>query len=403
MSDKTSYPRILTNNSQLGPYAMESIKRVDKPTTLITNKVQRFDQRENGFAQAARGDFGPTLAKEAPNIIYKFPIGGAFKDMAYQVSLKANGETYAKKAPLPDDPAIVSRHIKRLGYFLRADIVGICELPQYAVYTHNNDGSPIELNHKYAITISVDQDYETMSGSTGHDWISGSQSYRSYSTSAFLAEIMADYIRRLGYDAYPHHVYTYKVAIPPLLVLSGIGEMSRIGNSVINPFLGARFKASAVTTDLPLMPDKPVDFGLQQFCQVCKKCAETCNSKAIPVGDKVIYNGYECWKLDVEKCTKFRVGNRQGSSCGTCIKVCPWNKPGGFLHDAVRWMARNIPVMDRFLVKMDNLFGYGEPDHDKKWWFDLEFIEDAYRNPDDKNSLSDKTTEPPKQSNKASW
>ena len=103
MSDKTSYPRILTNNSQLGPYAMESIKRVDKPTTLITDKVQRFDQRENGFARAARGDFGPTLAKEAPNFIFKFPIGGAFKDMAYQVSLKANGETYTKKAPLPDD------------------------------------------------------------------------------------------------------------------------------------------------------------------------------------------------------------------------------------------------------------------------------------------------------------
>jgi hypothetical protein len=66
-------------------------------------------------------------------------------------------------------------------------------------------------------------------------------------------------------------------------------------------------------------------------------------------------------------------------------------------------MVRNIPVIDRFLVKMDNLFGYGEPDHDKKWWFDLEFIEDAYKNPDDKKQLGNKTTEPPKQSNKVPW
>jgi hypothetical protein len=31
-----------------------------------------------------------------------------------------------EKAPLPDDPHILTRHIKSLAYFLGADMVGVC-------------------------------------------------------------------------------------------------------------------------------------------------------------------------------------------------------------------------------------------------------------------------------------
>ena len=37
-------------------------------------------------------------------------------------------------APIPDDPRLLARHIKSLAYFLGADMVGICRLPQTAVY-----------------------------------------------------------------------------------------------------------------------------------------------------------------------------------------------------------------------------------------------------------------------------
>jgi reductive dehalogenase len=160
-----------------------------------------------------------------------------------------------------------------------------------------------------------------------------------------------------------------------------------MGNAMVNPFLGARFKASVVTTDLPLMPDKPIDFGLQEFCRVCKKCAIECQSHAIPEGNKVMYNGYECWKLDVERCTKFRVGNQQGSSCGTCIKVCPWNKPNGWVHDAVRWMVKNASVFDGLVVKMDDLFGYGKQDIRKKWWFDMELVGNVLKRPGESSKI----------------
>ena len=170
------------------------------------------------------------------------------------------------------------------------------------MYSHDVNGNPIELNHKNAIVIVIDQDYETMEASNGYDWISGCQSFRSYSTSGFIACIMANYIRRLGYPARSHHEPGYQVVVPPLVLLAGLGEMSRMGNSVLNPFIGVRFKASVVTTDLPLLPDKPIDFGLQKFCSVCKKCAIECPSQAISYGNKVMYIGYETWRLDVERC-----------------------------------------------------------------------------------------------------
>jgi reductive dehalogenase len=154
-----------------------------------------------------------------------------------------------------------------------------------------------------------------------------------------------------------------------------------MGNSVLNPFLGPRFKAAAVTTDLPLLPDKPVDFGLQEFCRKCLKCAIGCPAKAISIGDKVMYNGYEIWKLDVERCTKFRVTNPNGSYCGRCIKVCPWSKPKGWLHDKVRRIPRHTPWLDKFIIKMDDIMGYGKQHQENKWWFDLEEVDGVLQIP----------------------
>src|SRR4030066_70831 len=114
-------------------------------------------------------------------------------------------------------------------------------------------------------------------------------------------------------------------AIPSNCITSTRSQclLSRTGDCVLHPFLGPRFKAAVVTTDLPLLVDKPIDFGLQDFCSRCKKCARECPSGALSSGDKVIYNGYERWPSHTEKCTSMRVGNQKGSGCGTCIKVCP--------------------------------------------------------------------------------
>ena len=75
-----------------------------------------------------------------------------------------------------------------------------------------------------------------------------------------------------------------------------------------------------------MQADQPIDFGLQYFCSDCLKCARECPCDAIPFGDKVMFNGYEIWKPDVERCTRYRLTNARGSACGRCMKTCPINK-----------------------------------------------------------------------------
>ncbi len=350
---------------------MDKVKRVSQPTIRIVSEIQQVREDENGYNRAVRGDFGPVVQRERSRFCAKYPLGAVLRGFGEKLAPLMEGQPAQQRAPIPASPEVLSQHIKRVGYFLRADMMGICRLPRYAVYSHDRRGAEVSLDHPNAIVIVIDQDYDTMHRSSGRDWISGSQSHLGYSFAAVTACMLSDYIRRLGYSARAHYARDYQVLIPPLLLWAGIGEHCRLGDSVLNPFLGARFKAAAVTTDMPLAPDQPIDFGLQSFCEQCGRCAEECPARAIPSGGKTLYNGREVWKLDEERCTRFRLTNQRGSSCGRCIKVCPWNKPEGRMHSVARFVARNAPILDRALVRMDSLM-YPERETPAPWWFDLE-------------------------------
>ena len=385
----------------MGKYRMEKIRRVPQTTTLITDDVPRMPKRANFFTRSAKGDLGGKQQKEVSRFVGKMPLNNAFGKVMRAITPHQRGEAKAEPAELPDDLAARSNHLKSLSYFMDADIVGICEVPEYAWYSHDAAGVEITPKHKYGIVMLIDQGFETMAGSSGDDWISASQSYRAYLRGAEVATVVANYLRELGYEAQAHTNSDSDVLHVPLVMLAGLGELSRIGEVVLNPFLGPRFKTAVVTTNLELQPDQPIDFNLQSFCQSCMKCARECPSGAISFGDKVMFNGYEMWKPDVEACTRYRVMNPAGSGCGRCMKVCHFNKEGLLQHRFALSLAMNYPASHKFLIWLDDALDYGQRVTEWKWWFDFEWREGKLQRPRKTNErdLRPERTAPIKEKN----
>ena len=367
-----------------GAHAFEKLKRVDTPTTYIDeDRVARVPKRADMFARAQFGDMGKKQQQAASGGWYarKSPASFAQRRLLGAFVLLQDGASN-EVAEKPSDPVQNAANVKAATYFLGIDAVGISRCPDWTWYSHDATGAPLEPPHNQAISMIIDQGYETMEGASGDDWISVAQSMRAYLRFSLLGGVIAKQIRRLGYMAKAHSVMDGEVLQPPLLLLSGLGEVSRIGEVILNPLLGPRLKSGVVTTDMPMAHDKPIDFGLQNFCESCNKCARECPSGAITAGPKRMFNGYEIWKSDSQKCTTYRITTEGGAMCGRCMKTCPWNLEGIFKEKPFRWAAMNMPKAAPVLAKLDDTLGHGSLNEMKKWWWDLELKEDGgYKEP----------------------
>src|SRR3972149_769363 len=91
-------------NSRSGPYPMEKLRKGDKPTTVISENIARFDERQHGFARAGRGELGPVPQREMARFVPKYPLGGTFARMTASLAPVVDGEVASSRAPLPEDP-----------------------------------------------------------------------------------------------------------------------------------------------------------------------------------------------------------------------------------------------------------------------------------------------------------
>jgi hypothetical protein len=179
------------------------------------------------------------------------------------------------------EAAEITKSIKKAVLEMGAGDVGVASLNQNYVYSHigrgpGEWGSEIVNNHKYAIAFTLEMDYEHVEGAPGLSITE--ESATRYLQGAIISVEIARYIRGLGYPARAHIAGSnYQIMLPPIAYDAGLGELGRLGY-IISPRLGSRVRLGAVTTDLPLIPDKPIDFGVQDFCEKCLKCAVNCPS-----------------------------------------------------------------------------------------------------------------------------
>jgi len=371
----------------LGRYPMERIRRVDEPTTLILrDEIVRVTRRSDFFTRALAGDLGPKPKAERGRFATKHPLALAMTPLIrVMVPLQGSrGALPAADTPEPaaqaaedlSDPLRNAEALKALAYFLGADLAGICRAESWMYHSLDETGScAIDAYHRFALVILLDQGFETMEGAAGDDWISGAQSMRAYLRGALMAGVIVGHLQRLGHSARAHTSAHSEVLHLPAVLMAGLGELPRIGELVLNPFIGPRSKSVLVTTSLPLAADRPIDFGLQRFCELCRKCARECPCNAISFGPKIMYNGYEIWKPDVERCAKYRLTNARGSACGRCMKTCPWDSEDLVESDRLRWMAIEDPASHPWLIAHDDAIGAGARNPVKRWWFDLEIVD----------------------------
>ncbi len=370
--------------THLSNYPMEQVDRVDHPTTQIfADEVPRVPKRAGFFERAIHGDLGGKAQRERARFSFKHPFADGMLKQIRAMVPHQDGDIASEFAAGTENAEANTRALKSLSYALGSEVTGICEIPEYAWYSHKEDGSEIKPYNRYAVVCLIDQGYDTMEGASGDDFISGAQSMRAYMRGALIAGIMAEHLRNLGHSSRPQTNADSHLLHIPLVLWAGLGELSRIGELVLNPFIGPRFKTVVMTTDLPLIPDKPIDFGLQYFCSNCQKCARECPCDAIPYGDKVVFNGYEIWKPDVERCTRYRLTNQRGLACGRCMKTCPLNKviswDGPIATQIASWCGVNArflkPLLVPIAVKLDDMLGHGVRNPNKKWWLDLEIVD----------------------------
>jgi len=260
------------------------------------------------------------------------------------------------------DPAALTRQVKDAAALYGADLVGIARARSEWVYASDEQEHPVDLpgGMDRAIVLAVSMDYERLK--TSPSALAAAATGNGYSRMAFTTHCLAAYLRELGWRALACGNDT-ALSIP-LAVEAGLGQVGRNG-LLITPRFGPRVRLCKVFTDAPLLPDRPIRFGITEFCDVCMKCAATCPSSAITRGPQTEigptasnHPGTRRWFIDPEACLSFC--HRNGTSCSNCIRSCPFNKAPGKLHNLARALIRwRLGPLDRVLVWLDDRFGYG--------------------------------------------
>ena len=167
--------------TDLGPFAMETVKRVDRPTTLILDEeVPRVPKRASFFERALQGDLGVKAQMARRVFSFKHPLSLSQLKVIRSMVPYQDGPVAEVDTGRFQDAEANTRALKSLAYFLGTDVAGICEVPRYAWYSHKANSEEIEPYHKYAVVMLIDQGFDTMEGASGDDWISGAQSMRAY-------------------------------------------------------------------------------------------------------------------------------------------------------------------------------------------------------------------------------
>ncbi|MAX18289.1 MAG: hypothetical protein CL709_00255 [Chloroflexi bacterium] len=220
-----------------------------------------------------------------------------------------------------------------------------------------------------AICLALEQDYrktQTIPSMEAEDTHFGT-----YFDQGPLTVALVDYIHSLGYQCQVSGPTWHYGPMIPLFVEAGLGQLGANGQ-LLSPHFGSRARLQIIYTDANITQDKPIDYGIHQFCQECKVCVDRCPGRAL-MPDKVWYRGVEKNKLVFKRC---RPVMARYEGCGICMKVCPIQKYGmkpvmEHYVESGKVLGKGTEALEGYTLSDKGHFGPGElPTFDRDF-FDM--------------------------------
>ncbi|WP_299362753.1 reductive dehalogenase [Winogradskyella sp.] len=292
---------------------------------------------------------------------------------------------YPEKAPFQTKQEATDA-IKRAARLYGADLVGITRRDERFDYkaffdpkNGRRDWNDIPFEPKTVIVMAFEMDYEAMTAAPTH--VADGATGDGYSQMHKTSYQMAVFMKCLGYQAIASN-NDVGLSIP-YAIKAGLGELGRHGLLITYQY-GPRIRLAKIYTDFDFVEyDKPVEFGVQEFCKRCMRCADACPANAITKaleptyepefedeGNWFVNPGIKKYYNNHKKCFDFWVEN--GNGCSSCISVCPYNKPDFWHHKLVDKISAMLPgPVHSFMREMDKIFGYGDTYDEKaikKFW-----------------------------------
>ena len=412
---------LVASREKYGDFTVEQSRVEGFPYKIKPDVLKPLCEK---FTTFSRNVWSPERRKalaEAENVTYKNLVEGRGRvpdqtrlDYALMAAswtyAQSDGVTYRWDGPSgmvrgsglgnmePWDPADIdmnwedaTRAVKHASLFFGASLAGVAELNPLWMYSDHfapqrNDRErtipvlaegerlektdeawyiPRSLNR--VIALAFEEDYYAISTSPGR--LASAATGNGYSRMAVTASTLAEFIRGLGYRALPAG---NGVGLSITMAIdAGLGEVGRLG-LLVTPKYGPRVRLAKVITDMPLMPDAPIRFGVTEFCESCMLCAVECPSRSITEGPQTWKGrsqannpGVYKWYVTPEGCYDFN-----GFSCSNCKRVCPFTKPNNsWLHRLIRTAIEGrISPLNNVMVSLDQASGYGQHIPAREFW-----------------------------------
>lgn len=271
------------------------------------------------------------------------------------------------REPVPfRTPDLATDLVKEMAHRYGATLVGITRTNPDWLYSEGWRGCPPDYDYstmpahwENAIVIGVPMEWDVVLSNP--QFGTSNDAYDRVTTAAIRLEGM---LKFLGYAVRAHTPLTgYDLIVPPHAVEAGLGEIGRTG-FCITPEAGGNCRMAVLTTNLPLTPDRPIDYGVARFCSKCKLCAESCPSGSISMADTpdgMVIRGYEHWYINNGSCYNYWRETMGPMGCRLCVATCPYSRKDNWIHGLVRKVDPRDPtgaVSSGLLQVQKRLFRY---------------------------------------------